>query len=126
MVLAISFAVCKFSYANSLYVGRPMLQPFTSVYYLMHMASQFRLYCNVIQDSRSPYRLWYWWLKDSNVISHQDNRFIIVGAFLFFVALDVNQHNGTYTCSAYEAYVSRAVTQSTDVVIESKIIILLY
>lgn len=104
-----------------------MLQPFTSVYYLIHnLASQFRLYCNVIQDSQSPYKLWYRWLKDSNVISHRDNRFIIAGPYLFFTALDVNKHNGTYTCTAYEVFISRAVTQSTDVVIESKTIILLY
>ena len=98
------------------------MEPFTSVYYLIHMASQFRLYCNVVQDSQSPYRLWYIWLKDSNVISRNDNRFLFAGPYLFLISLDVNRHNGTYACSAYEADVSRAITQSTDIVIESKII----
>ena len=95
-----------------------VVQPTFPVHYVI-AGLQLNLTCDVIKDHRSPHQLRYRWLKDSTVISYQDERFIIIGGFnnLFINELDVTQHNGTYTCSVYEADVSRIVIQSTAVII---------
>ena len=41
-------------------------------------------------------------------------------SFIFFENLDVNRDNGTYTCNVHNFELSRAVTQSTVVIVESK------
>ena len=91
----------------------------------------FSLDCIVTHDSRSPYQLWFRWFKDSirissdsqwtfgKFVSEQDQHTITVTFILAFPNLNVNRHNGTYTCSVDDS-ISATVSQTTTLIVESK------
>ena len=64
------------------------------------------------------------WYRDLISVRNQGIRRLIVTAnvrsFILFNNLDMSQDNGTYTCSVKNFKLGRAVTQSADVIIESK------
>ena len=91
----------------------------------MVAGDQLRLTCHAINDAQSPIMLRFIWYKDSTFINSQSTRRLIVtvpnvNSFIHFNNLDVNQDNGTYTCSVHNFELSSAVIQSTDVIVESK------
>ena len=105
-------------------IGPPTVQPISSVYYVV-AGDQLRLNCHAANDPQSPNKLRFIWYKDSTFITSQSTgRFIFtvpnVNSFIFFNNLDVNRDNGTYTCSVNNFELSRAVTQSTVVIVKSK------
>ena len=108
----------------------PVGRPISPVYYVV-AGNQLRLNCRATNDPQSPIELMFLWYRDSTFIDTQDARWIIVTvpdiySLLFFNnTLDVNQDNGTYTCSVYNFELSRAVTQSTVVIVESKYVVYL-
>ena len=112
-------------------VGPPMVEAILidnsvkhqPVYYVTP-GDSLKLDCRAIQDPQSPNQLTYSWLKDAAKIDVGDPRFSVSSSLLFLLTLKVHEHNGTYTCSVYEVYDSRAVskvvTLSTAVIVESK------
>ena len=105
-------------------VDIPVGQPISPVYYVV-AGDQLRLNCHATNDPQSPNQLRFIWYKGSTSIGTQNARQIIVTvpnvySLLFFNNLNKNQDNGTYTCSVYNFELSRAVTQSTVVIVESK------
>ena len=100
-------------------VDLPMV-PISSVYYVI-AGDQLRLNCRATNDRQSPNMLRFIWYKDSTFVDQRSvttvpNFF----SLLSLLNLDVNRDNGTYTCSVYNFERSRAVNQSTDVIVESK------
>ena len=117
-------------------VGPPIVQPIVvdipdgrpispgPVHYVV-AGDQLRLNCRATNDPQSPNQLRFLWYRDSTYIGNQDARRTIirvpnVNSILFFSNVDVNQDNGTYTCSVDNFQLSRAVTQSAVVIVESK------
>ena len=105
-------------------VDIPVGRPISPVYYVV-AGDQLRLSCRATNDPQSPNQLRYIWYKDSTLVGIQDTRRLIVTvsntiSFIFINNLDVNQDNGTYSCSVYNFQLSRAVTQSAVVIVESK------
>ena len=101
------------------------------VYYLaVNGRISFRLECIAINDPQSPNKLKFKWFKESariynrqsgwNIISYYDihnNKFIS----LLTTVNRVNQlHNGTYACGVYDSMGTIDISQSTNVIVESK------
>ena len=107
-----------------IFIDVPDELPISPVYYVV-AGDQLRLNCRATNDPQSPKLLEFLWYKDSTFIGTQDARRLVVtvpnfNTLLFFnYTLDVNQDNGTYTCSVYNFEFSKAVTQSTFVIVES-------
>ena len=102
----------------------PVGRPISPVYYVV-AGDQLRLNCHATNDPQSPNQLRFLWYRDSTFISTQDARRFIVtvpngNSLIFINNLDVNQDNGTYTCSVDNFQLNRAVAQSTLVIVESK------
>ena len=114
------------------FVGPPTVQPIavdlpvlpiSSVYYVI-AGNRLQLYCRATNDPQSPDELKFMWYRDSTIVDVQGSRRLIftlnAGFFILFNNLDMSQDNGTYTCSVKNFELGRAVTQSADVIIESK------
>ena len=91
----------------------------------MVAGDQLRLNCRATNDPQSPNKLRFTWYKDSTFVNTRGTQRHIItvpngNSFIFFENLDVNQDNGTYTCNVDNFELSRAVTQSTVVIVESK------
>ena len=101
------------------------------VYYLAVGKADFKLECIATIDPQSPNKLKFKWFKEStriydqqsglNLVSYRDiddnNKFIS----LLSTADRVNQqHNGTYICSVYDSMITTDISQSTNVIVESK------
>ena len=104
-------------------VDLPVVLPISSVYYVI-AGNRLQLNCRATNDPQSPDELKFMWYRDSTIVDAQGGRRLIftldAGFFILFNSLDMNQDNGTYTCSVKNFKLGRAVTQSADVIIESK------
>ena len=91
----------------------------------------FKLECVATNDPQSPNMLRFKWFKEStriydrqsgwNIISYNNiynnNKFI---SQLITTNRVNQQHNGTYTCSVYDCMITTDISQSTNVIVESK------
>ena len=121
--------ICFICYAYFICIGPPILKLKQKAYVIA--GTTFSLDCIVTYDSRSPYRLWFRWFKDSTRIfnnnewtfgkflSGQDQHTITETFVLAFLDLNVNRHNGTYTCSVDDS-ISTTVSQNFTLIVESK------
>ena len=105
-------------------VDGPVVLPISSVYYVI-AGNQLRLNCRAINDPQSPNMLRFVWYKDLTLVNPSGAQWSVVTvpnfySLLFFLNLDVNRDNGTYTCSVDNFEHNKAVIQSTDVIVESK------
>ena len=101
------------------------------VYYLSTGGRiSFKLECIATNDPQSPNWLRFKWFKESTRIYNGQSGWI---SFAYrdtynhkFISLltsanRVNQqHNGTYTCSVYDYMITTDISQSTNVIVESK------
>ena len=103
------------------------------VYYLTVGKADFSLECIATKDPQSPNTLRFKWFKESIRINNGQSDWIIV----YYRDINSNnevtfnsklanankvnqQHNGTYTCSVYDSMITTDISQSTNVIVESK------
>ena len=111
------------------FTGPPMVQ-LPPVYYL---AVEFKLKCIAINDPQSPNKLRFKWFKESTRIYNRqsgwaiaeykdinNNNEITFNSILTTWNTVNHQHNGTYTCSVYDSMITTDISQSTNVIVESK------
>ena len=92
----------------------------------------FTLDCAATGDSKSPNKLRVRWFKDSNRIDNnyqwrlnfnnfntEGKHTVTVRSIMIIFELNVDQHNGTYTCSVDNFMIGAAVNQSTTLIVES-------
>ena len=110
------------------FTGPPMVQLPPVHYFPIGGRISFRLECIATNDPQSPNKLKFKWFKGSNriynrrsgwtIVSYKDNNKFISS---LTTRNRVNQqHNGTYTCSVYDSMITTDISQSTNVIVESK------
>ena len=108
---------------------RPKQQP---VHYRI-AGDPYTINCFATNDFQSPKHLRVSWFKESTRISTGHHWTIshhrsmgTISSVMFIIELNVNQHNGTYTCSVYNYMISTAVNQSTTLIVESMYVFVCY
>ena len=94
----------------------------------MAVGRYFRLECIATNYPQSPNRLTFKWFKGSTRIENRQSYWRIVeyeynSKFISILATmnRVNhRHIGTYTCSVYDSIFTTDISQSTNVIVESK------
>ena len=87
--------------------------------------------CIATNDPQSPNELRFQWFKDSSRIKtgrqwtfsrreSKSGHTVTVTLTMIIVMLNVDQHNGTYTCSADNYMITAAVNQSIILIVESE------
>ena len=105
------------------------MQEFSRVFNVI-AGDPFTLNCTATNDPQSPNELRFIWFKESTRIDTNQSQWIIkelsndpftVTSQLVITNLTVGEHDGVYSCAVDNFKVDNAVTQSTIVVIESKL-----
>ena len=109
------------------FTGPPIVQ-LPPVHYFSVGKTDFSLECIATNDPQSPNMLRFKWFKESTRIYDKQSGWTIAeysyNKKFFSKLATVNrlnqQHNGTYTCSVYDSMITTDISQSTNVIVESK------
>ena len=114
-----------------MFTGPPVLKSIQQLVYYRKAGKPFTSDCIATNDPQSPNELRLRWFKDSSRIKtgrqwtiisrHAKNgHTVTVTSTMLIVMLNVDQHNGTYTCSVDNFMITAAINQSITLIVESE------
>ena len=115
-------------------VGHPKLQTIHSTYFVI-AGDPFILNCTATNDAESPNSLKFKWFQGSTEITNETSKWSITKLYrntltvtsqVVITNLTVDLHNGIYICMVDNNENETAVNQTTNVVVESKWLLLMF